>query len=195
MPIALWLTVPGFVAMLLCAITWKAPFIWPMFAMLAFLLSGVASMAWVASIADDLKNRPFAKISGHDVARKVGFLQPLKLYFRSLKHSRGNSIHNMLLFLSWFDRRANEERVARMAAVLPKRAFQTMAGLQFIAIILLPLIVPMAGFGFAKLFHLAYVQPIVMACWGIAFSATLALQTLVALVVVMLYDLALQMSD
>ena len=195
MPFALWMTLPGFVATLLCLLTWKVPFLWPVFAMLAFLTSGTAAMAWIAAIADDLQHRPFAEISARDVVRRIGFLQPMRLYFQSMKHSKGSSIHTMLLFLSLFDKRADEARVARMAAVLPKRAFQTMAALQIIAVVLLPLIVPMAGYGVAKLFKLANVEAIVMGCWGLAFSITLGLQTLVALVDVMLYELALQMTD
>ena len=88
---------------------------------------------------------------------------------------------------------AGEERLIRMASVLPKGAFATMAVAQLLGLFVVPVLAMLAQFGLLRLIgqHNLFV---VALTGSLAFTATLSLQTFIGLVDVMLYDLAYDMT-
>jgi drug/metabolite transporter superfamily protein YnfA len=84
-----------------------------------------------------------------------------------------------------------------MAEVLPTRAFATMAVAQFAVLLLFPALAVLAMYGLLSAFSVpaANASVLLAAVGGLAFSAALFLQVFIALVDVMLYDLAFAMTE
>jgi eukaryotic-like serine/threonine-protein kinase len=186
---------------------WVVPFL------LAMSLATPLAMASIAAVFGDLRDRPFVKITWRNVARAVSgesrdgvrlYLAwagtAMRRYLASAKETRGSSLHNMLAFVDRFRHGgvpSGTERLAAMAQALPSRAFATMAVAQFAALLLLPAIAILACIGVLILLSVppAWAKLLVLLVGGLAFSIALFLQVFIALVDVMLYDLAYEMTE
>jgi hypothetical protein len=207
--LGVWFAVPGIIATGVGIALWRTPYLWIVALMLAMLISVSVAMATIAAIFDDLRDRPFVHLTWRRAARAVlrrdmatpqtlllWLFSPPRRYLRCLMQSRGSSVLNMLMFVDLFRREgksAGRLRLERMAKALPKGAFDTMAALQLFGTFIAPLLAIAAAYGVQQYFH----RPndlLVALAGSAAFTATLLLQTLVALVDVMLFDLAYDLT-
>ena len=106
----------------------------------------------------------------------------------------------MLTFVDLFRHggaRSAPERLAAMASVMPTRAFGTMAVAQICALLLLPTIAVLVMMGVTSVLGIALSRavPLFALAGGLAFTGVLFLQVFIALVDVMLYDLAYDMTE
>jgi hypothetical protein len=184
---------PGVVAAAIGAcvmlLPWYAqPLLWMIVLLVPMLLATPLAMASIATVFGDLRERPFVTIRWRDVARAVvgptgAALDGAALYVAWLRTAltryvavgrttKGNAVRNMLAYVDLYRHGGTltpPERLAEMERVLPTRAFATMAIAQFGALLALVGV--------------------------LAFSVALFLQVFIALVDVMLYDLAYDMTE
>lgn len=200
---------PGVAATLLGAVLWKLPLLWLVLITCSMVVSGPMAYASIAAVFEDVKRRPFVPITwrrtaiavvGHDASVQSLALSWLttsvSLYFSAVRRTKGNSIRGMLTFLDLFRHggvRTDEERLVRMASVLPKGAFATMAVAQLVGFFIAPTFAMFAQYGLLRLFG-AHSLFLVALAGSVTFTATLFLQTFIGLVDVMLYDLAYDMT-
>lgn len=194
------------------------PMVWLMVLMTAMLLVTPVAMAGIAAIFGDLRERPFVRIDwrrvahaviGHasdraargDTALYVAWVSTaLGRYLATSRATNGSGLKNMLAFVDVFRHggvpRA-PERLEAMALVLPTRAFATMAFAQLGAILLLPAGAVLATLGLATALSIPSSRaiPLLTLAGGLAFTVALFLQVFIALVDVMLYDLAYDMTE
>jgi hypothetical protein len=167
-------------------------------------LTTVTAMAAVTVTFDDLKYRPFARISWRFIAQQIAgtngrptsslacFTRPMQIYARCVSRSRGNNLLNMLMFVAQYRDGAqlDEQRLNRMSTTLPKKTFAVMAALQAFCTFGLPVVVGLAVFGLSSLLGADTPRMAVVAA-VLSVPATQVLQILVALVDVIMFDLAL----
>jgi hypothetical protein len=109
-------------------------------------------------------------------------------------------VRNMLTFVDLFRHggaRNTTERLQAMANVMPTRAFGTMAVAQICASLLLPAIAVLVMMGVTSVLGIALSRavPLFALAGGLAFTGVLFLQVFIALVDVMLHDLAYDMTE
>jgi serine/threonine protein kinase len=167
-------------------------------------LTTVTAMAAVTVTFDDLKYRPFARISWRTIAQQIAcangrptsslayFTRPMRIYARCVFRSRGNNMLNMLMFVAQYrgGPQLDEVRIHRMSTTLPKKTFAVMAALQMFCTLVLPIVVGLAVFGLSSLLGADTPRLAVVAA-VLSVPATQVLQILVALVDVIMFDLAL----
>ncbi|WP_053334608.1 serine/threonine-protein kinase [Gemmatimonas phototrophica] len=193
------------------------PMWWVMVLLSALLLATPVAMAGIAAIFGDVRGRPFVPITWQGVARAVigkdrgqqasGSVAlylawvgtAVRLYVATSRATKGNATKNMLTFVDHFRHggaRNTPERLDAMAEVLPTRAFATMAVAQFAALALLPAAAVLATLGVTSTLGISpsSALPVLGLFGGLAFTAALFLQVFIALVDVMLYDLAYDMT-
>ncbi len=198
------------------------PLIWVVVLMCALLFATPVAMAGIAATFSDLRERPFVTISWRSVARAVvdtsatgtgsgdvildgvplyvaWVRTAVRRYFATSRSTKGSGVMNMLAFVDLFRHRgvrSTPERIEAMGRVLPTRAFATMAGAQLGALLLLPVVSVLVLLGVLTMFSVSplRVMPLLAVVGGLAFSAALFLQVFIALVDVMLYDLAYDMT-
>lgn len=208
---------PGMVATVFAVLGARLPWpvppvLWLVLALVSLLFATPLAMASIASVFGDLRDRPFVKITWRAVARAVSgdsrdgvmlYLAwvgtAMRRYLGSAKATRGSALHNMLAFVDCFRHRgepSGAERLAAMAKAMPSRAFATMAVAQFAALLLLPTIAILATIGGLAVLPAppVWTSLLVPLAGGIAFTFALFLQVFIALVDVMLYDLAYEMT-
>lgn len=197
------------------------PMVWVIVLMSAMLLVTPVAMAGIAAIFGDLRERPFVRIDWRRVARAVigaadGTVDgtprgdtalyvawvrtALRRYLATSRATNGNGMKNMLTFVDMFRHGgapSPPERLEAMALVLPTRAFATMAFAQLGAILLLPAGAVLATLGVTTALSISSsrAMPLLALSGGLAFTAALFLQVFIALVDVMLYDLAYDMTQ
>ncbi len=204
---------PGFVQALL----------WIVLLNLATLVATPVAMASIASIFGDLRERPFVSIRWRGVARAVigdaggqqnddGKLRDsaalyaawidtsVRQYLKTSRATKGSGIKNMIAFVDLFRHHgvpSTPERLDAMARVLPTRAFATMAVAQFAALLLLPAITILATLGVLSMLSVPASQASVLLALvgGLTFTIALFFQVFIAIVDVMLYDLAYVMTE
>lgn len=212
---------PGVVAAAVGAcvmlLPWYAqPLLWMIVLLVPMLLATPLAMASIATVFGDLRERPFVTIRWRDVARAVvgptgTALDGAALYVAWLRTAltryvavgrttKGNAVRNMLAYVDLYRHGGTltpPERLAEMERVLPTRAFATMAIAQFGALILLPVVAVFAAMGALSVlsFSAARFGPLLALVGVLAFSVALFLQVFIALVDVMLYDLAHDMTE
>lgn len=203
---------PGLIATLIGALAWRVPIIWLWLLVLCMVIATPLAMASVAAVFDDIRNRPFVTIGWRRIAEAVtgrsgattalywAWLKlPVVHYLRGLRSSKGSGVRNMLVFIDAYRHRdgpTSPERIERMVQLLPTGAFATMAIAQLAATVLLPAAAMFAAYG---LMRLPFWSPsgtvlVVGIAGSLAFTAALFLQVFIALVDVMLYDLAYDMT-
>jgi eukaryotic-like serine/threonine-protein kinase len=191
---------------------WFQPMLWMAIVPMGMVAATPMAMASVAAVFGDLRARPFIPITWQATARAVSgdTRDGAALYFAWLRTAfskylatnraaKGSGLRNMLTFVDLYRHggmTSPPERLERMAAVLPTRAFATMAIAQLIALAVLPLLVAFTAFGVLQAVgvSLKTAAPLVGMASGIAFTAALFLQVFIAIVDVMLYDLAYDMT-
>ncbi len=184
----------------------------------AMLMATPVAMAGIAAIFGDLRNRPFAAITWRGVARAVisqaGDQRPLddvalyvawvrtavSRYLATSRATKGNGVRNLLTFVDPFRHggvASAPERLEQMSVLLPARAFATMAVAQSGALLLLPGVALLATAGITSVLHIdaSNAPPLFVVVGGLGFTAALFLQVFIALVDVMLYDLAYDMTE
>ncbi len=194
------------------------PMVWLMVLMTAMLLVTPVAMAGIAAIFGDLRERPFVRIdwrrvahavignaseraSRGDTALYVAWVSTaLGRYLATSRATNGSGLKNMLAFVDVFRHGgvpSAPERLEAMALVLPTRAFATMAFAQLGAILLLPAGAVLATLGLATALSIPSSRaiPLLTLAGGLAFTVALFLQVFIALVDVMLYDLAYDMTE
>ncbi|QJR35790.1 serine/threonine-protein kinase [Gemmatimonas groenlandica] len=193
------------------------PMVWVVVLMAAMLLVTPVAMAGIAAIFGDLRERPFVRIDWRRVARAVigasddrsrgdtalyvAWVQTaLRRYLATSRATNGNGMKNMLTFVDVFRHGgapSPPERLEAMALVLPTRAFATMAFAQIGAMLLLPAGAMLAALGLTSALSIppSRAMPLLALAGGLAFTAVLFLQVFIALVDVMLYDLAYDMTE
>lgn len=124
----------------------------------------------------------------------------VRRYVATGRVTKGNAMKNMLTYVDLFRHRgvpSAPERLEAMTQVLPTRAFATMAIAQFAAVLLLPALAVLATLGVLMLLSVPPAQAALMLALagGLAFATALFLQVFIALVDVMLYDLAYAMTE
>lgn len=213
---------PGVVAAAMGAgvalLPWQAqPLLWPIVLLVPMLLSTPIAMASIAAIFGDVRERPFVTIRWRHVARAVIGVQDtdtrdgitlyvawlrtaLTRYLAVVRTTKGDGVRNMLAYVDLFRHggaATAPERLQEMARVLPSRAFATMAVAQVGALILLPMVAIFATTGVLSVLSIAptRVVPLLAVIGVLAFSVALFLQVFIALVDVMLYDLAYDMTE
>ncbi len=196
---------------------WYAqPALWMFVLLVPMLLATPLAMASIATIFGDLRERPFVTIQWRNVARAVvgptgGALDGVALYIAWLRTAltrylsvgrtaKGNAVKNMLAYVDVYRHGGDAtppERLAEMERVLPTRAFATMAIAQFGAIFLFPLVAVFATMGVLSVLSFSPTRfgPLLAVVGVLAFSVALFLQVFIALVDVMLYDLAYDMTE
>jgi len=200
---------PGVAATIIGALLWKVPLIWMMLISFSVIVSGPMAMASIAATFEDVKHRPFAAITwrgaaiavvGHDApaVRLVAawVTASMSRYLSNARRTKGQSIRAMLTFIDLFRHagvRVGEERLGRMADVLPKGALATMVVAQLVGFFVAPTLAMLAQYGLLRLFGVRNIF-LVALTGSVAFTAMLFLQTFIALVDVMLYDLAYDMT-
>ena len=180
----------------------------------ALLMSTPLAMASIATVFSDIRERPFHTITWREAARRVsgagsggsamalygGWLRTaVGAYMRASRESGGGGVKTMLPFVDRYRHggtRSSAERLRQMATAMPGRAFATMVMAQFAALILLPALAVFTALGAA---HVSGISGgartlLVAVAGGVAFAAALFLQVFIALVDVMLYDLAHDMT-
>ncbi|MBY0490256.1 MAG: serine/threonine protein kinase [Gemmatimonadaceae bacterium] len=188
------------------------PVLWLMIVPSGMLAATPMAMASIAAVFGDLRSRPFARLTWRGAARAVSgserdgaalYLDWLRVaftrYLATSKAAKGNGLRNMLAYVDGFRHggaTSTPERLERMAAVLPTRAFATMAIAQLIALAVLPTIMVFAAIGVLRVLAVAPASalPVLGAVAGMAFSGALFLQVFIGIVDVMLYDLAYDMT-
>ncbi|WP_053334605.1 serine/threonine-protein kinase [Gemmatimonas phototrophica] len=193
------------------------PLLWTMVLLAAMLLATPVAMAGIAAIFGDLRERPFVTVTWQGVARGVigdvkhrelrgnvalylaWVATAVRLYLATSRSTKGNGVKNMLTFVDHFRHggvRTPAERLDAMAEIMPKRAFATMAIAQLAALALLPAAAILTTLGVTSLLRIpiSSTMPLVGLAGGLAFSGALFLQVFIALVDVMLYDLAYDMT-
>lgn len=192
------------------------PLLWMIVLLVPMLLSTPLAMASIATVFGDLRERPFVTVRWRDVARAVVgptgvALDGVALYIAWLRTAltryvavgrttKGNGVKNMLAYVDLYRHggaATPPERLAEMARVLPARAFATMAVAQFGVLILLPMVAVFAAMGLLSALSFAPARfGALLAVVGVlAYSVALFLQVFIALVDVMLYDLAYDMTE
>ncbi len=124
----------------------------------------------------------------------------VRCYIATSRATKGSGLKNMLAFVDRFRHKgvpSAPERLETMAQVLPARAFATMAIAQFAAFLLFPAIAVLAMIGVLRILSVSPSQGSVLLALigGLAFTTALFLQVFIALVDVMLYDLAYAMTE
>jgi hypothetical protein len=193
------------------------PLLWVMVLLTAMLLATPVAMAGIAAIFGDLRERPFVTVTWQGAAHAVigdskrhalrgnvalylaWVATAIRLYLFTSRSTKGNGVKNMLTFVDHFRHggaRTTSERLDAMAEVMPKRAFATMAIAQLAALALLPAAAILTTLGVTSLLRIpiSSAMPLVGLAGGLAFSGALFLQVFIALVDVMLYDLAYDMT-
>lgn len=178
----------------------------------ALLVATPLSMATIAAVFGDLRERPFLHITWQSAARAVTGTSlsgralyvswvstALRRYVATSKRAKGNGLKNMLLFVDLFrhaGRTSAPELLDTMARVLPRRAFVTMAVAQLCALVLLPTLSMLGVTGALVLLGVSARSgwPVIAGVGGLAFAVASFLQVFIALVDVMLYDLAFDMA-
>lgn len=187
---------------------------WILLFNVALLMSTPLAMASIATVFGDIRERPFhtitwreaaARVSGASASGRAPSLYGAWLrtafgtYLRTSKEAGGGGIRTMLHFVDRYRHggtRSTPERLAHMATAMPGRAFGTMVVAQFTALILLPSLAVFTALGAAQAMGITGgVRSVLVAvAGGVAFAAALFLQVFIALVDVMLYDLAHDMT-
>ena len=178
----------------------------------ALLVATPLSMATIAAVFGDLRERPFVHITWQSAARAVTGTSlsgralyvswvstALRRHVATSKRAKGNGLKNMLLFVDLFrhaGRTSAPELLDTMARVLPRRAFVTMAVAQLCALVLLPTLSMLGVTGALVLLGISARSgwPVIAGVGGLAFAVASFLQVFIALVDVMLYDLAFDMA-
>lgn len=203
---------PGLIATVIGALAWRIPVIWLWLLVLCMVIATPLAMASVAAVFDDIRNRPFVTIGWRRIAEAVtgrgggavtlywAWIRiTLGHYVRGLRTSKGSGVRNMLLFIDAYrhrEARTSPERIERMVQLLPTGAFATMAIAQLAATVLLPAAAMFAAYGVMRLpfWSPSGTLVVVGIAGSLAFTAALFLQVFIALVDVMLYDLAYDMT-
>jgi tRNA A-37 threonylcarbamoyl transferase component Bud32 len=187
---------------------------WAVLFNVALLMSTPLAMASIASVFGDIRERPFHTITWREAAARVSgagandgavslygawLRTTIGAYVRAGRESGGGGIRTMLHFVDRYRHqgtRSSAERLAHMATAMPTRAFATMVVAQFSALILLPTLAVFTALGAAHIIGLSDGTRtlLVAVAGGVAFAAALFLQVFIALVDVMLYDLAHDMT-
>lgn len=188
------------------------PLLWIGLLNAAMLVSAPLAIASIASIFGTLRERPFTSIHWRSTAQLVAgrdggapvlygawLRAAVSRYVRTARSTKGGGVRTMLHFVDQFRRggeRSTPERLEMMATVLPTKAFATMAVAQFGVLLLAPVLAMLAAFGVVRIVDLSgsVAAPLVAVIGGMAFTAALFLQVFIALVDVMLYDLAYDMT-
>ncbi len=199
------------------------PLLWLVLLMVPLWIATPLAMASMASIFGDVRERPFVRITWRGVARAVigtahtdAALErdsrdgmalysawvrvAVRRYIATSRATKGSGVKNMLTFVDLFRHRgvpSAPERLETMAQVLPTRAFATMAITQFAALLLLPALAVLATLGMLMIVSVPPAKASVLLAFagGLAFTLALFLQVFIALVDVMLYDLAYAMTE
>jgi tRNA A-37 threonylcarbamoyl transferase component Bud32 len=199
------------------------PLLWLVLLMVPLWIATPLAMASIASIFGDLRERPFLKVTWRGVARAVigeahddaalardsrndlalyaaWVRVAVRRYIATSRATKGSGVKNMLTFVDLFRHRgvpSAPERLETMAQVLPTRAFATMAITQFAALLLLPALAVLATLGVLLIVAVPAAKASVLLALvgGFAFTLALFLQVFIALVDVMLYDLAYAMTE
>lgn len=173
---------------------------------IALMFSVPMAMASISSVFDTLKRRPFEPVSARAIVRRLagradGFpllralTQTFSQYLRTSHRVRSTSMRNMLAFVGHYRGMpdVDDARILRMESALPSRIFGTMVMLQFGCSILLPVFAGLAAYGLLAIWHTdrPHVAEVVAA---ITFPIGQVLQALVALVDVIMFDLAYDAS-
>ncbi|WP_310570686.1 serine/threonine-protein kinase [Gemmatimonas sp.] len=217
-----YFALPGLVATVLGVLGsqlpgFAQPIVWVVVLMTAMLLVTPVAMAGIAAIFGDLRERPFVRIDWRRVARAVigagdgtsrgdtvlyvaWVRTALRRYLATSRATKGNGMKNMLTFVDVFRHGgapSPPERLEAMALVLPTRAFAIMAFAQIGAMLLLPAGAMLAALGLTSALSIppSRAMPLLALSGGLAFTAVLFLQVFIALVDVMLYDLAYDMTE
>ncbi len=124
----------------------------------------------------------------------------VRRYVATGRATKGSGLRNMLAYVDLFRHRgapSTPERLEAMASALPTRAFATMAVTQFVAVLLLPAIATLATLGIVVILSIPPTpgRALLALAGGLAFTLALFLQVFIALVDVMLYDLAYEMTE
>lgn len=186
--------------------------VWMIVLQVSMFIGGPMAIASVSAVFGDLRERPFSRITWQAAARAVTgtSLSGSALYatwirasvsrwFGTSNRAKHNGLKNMLLFVDLFRHggaTSSAERLDEMARVLPRRAFATMALAQLGALILLPMLGMLAAAGALTVAgtSLRAGWPVIAGVGGLAFAAANFFQVFIALVDVMLYDLAFDMA-
>lgn len=194
------------------------PLIWLIVLLSAMLIATPTAMAGIAAIFGDVRERPFVTITWRSAAHAVlrGEQQAMppsavalyvawvrsavRRYLATGRSTKGNGVRNMLTFVDLFRNggaRSSPERLEAMASVMPTRAFGTMAVAQVGALLFMPMIAVLVMLGVTSVFGIAPLRavPLFGLAGGLAFTGVLFLQVFIALVDVMLYDLAYDMTE
>ncbi len=194
------------------------PPIWLMVLLPAMLIATPTAMAGIAAIFGDVRERPFATITWRsaahavlrgeqqamphsDVALYIAWVRTaFRRYLATGRSTKGSGVRNMLTFVDLFRHggaRSTPERLEAMASVMPTRAFGTMAVAQLGALLFMPMIALLVMLGATSVFGIAPSRavPLFGLAGGLAFTGVLFLQVFIALVDVMLYDLAYDMTE
>ncbi len=207
--VGVFFALAGITATIVGALLWPVPMIWFVLLTMSFLVSGPMAMASIAAIFDDVKYRPFVPTSGRQTAIAVvrhdaSVAALLTTWvrtttvrdFSATRQAKGSSIGGRRSFIDLFRHRgarAGEARVTQMAQVLPKGAFATMAVAQLLGVFIAPMLAMLAAYGLLRLVGQQSLF-LIARTGSLAFTAMLFLQTFIALVDVMLYDLAYDMT-
>jgi hypothetical protein len=186
--------------------------VWMIVFQASMFIGAPMAIATVATIFGDLRERPFVRITWQAAARAVTgtTLSGPALYskwvrvsvgrwFGTSQRAKHNGLKNMILFVDLYRHggvTSPPEQLDTMARVLPRRAFATMAVAQLGALLLLPILGMLVVAG---AFTLAGVRlntgwPVIAGVGGFAFAVANFFQVFIALVDVMLYDLAFDMA-
>jgi hypothetical protein len=186
--------------------------VWLIVFQASMFIGAPMAIATVATIFGDLRERPFVRITWQAAARAVTgtTLSGPALYskwvrvsvgrwFGTSRRAKHNGLKNMIQFVDLYRHggvASSAEQLDTMARVLPRRAFATMAVAQLGALLLLPILGMLVVAG---AFTLAGVRlntgwPVIAGVGGFAFAVANFFQVFIALVDVMLYDLAFDMA-
>lgn len=186
--------------------------VWMIVLQVSMFVAAPMAIATVAAISGDLRERPFVRITWQAAARAVTgtSLGGPSLYFKWLRVAVGrwfgtsnkakhNGLKNMILFVDLFRHggvASPPELLDTMARVLPRHAFATMAVAQLGVLMLLPILGMLAVAGAFTLagVSLRSAWPIIAGVGGFSFAVANFMQVFIALVDVMLYDLAFDMA-
>lgn len=190
---------------------WVQMPVWLLALQSSTIISTPLAMASIAAVFGDLRERPFSRIHWQNVARMVSgttlsgralyvawVRTAVSRYFRTSRESRYSGVRNMIAFVDLFRHGGTStppEKLDAMARVLPGKAFATMALAQLVALFLLPVASMLVAAGALGLLGVPMrsAWPLFGAACGVAFTVASFLQVFIALVDVMLYDLAYDM--
>jgi tRNA A-37 threonylcarbamoyl transferase component Bud32 len=188
--VSLWFPLPALVAVALTVLAppIARPFVGAFAGAAALIVVAATAMASIATVFDDVRNRPFVPISWRTIAERVGggglwrwFGRSTASYLRAWILSRSHPIRTMFAFIAPYRQPdLSEERLERMVRVFPRRTFDRMVLLQVTVLFAIPAITGLAG-------HTARIGWITA---GVTFAFVQVLQTLMAIVDVMMFDLA-----